>query len=138
MTLGPVSGVVLAAGPSRRFGRHPPKQLARLGGRVLVRRIAEEAIASKLCQVVVVVGFAAERVEQALAELPVVIVRNPDYATGQSSSVRVGLEAVDRAAAAAMFLPVDQPCLTADVIDALLDQRQRTGAAIVVPSHAGH
>ena len=36
-----------------------------------------------------------------------------------------------------MFIPVDQPGLTTEVIDALVDLYRRTGGPIVVPTHAG-
>ncbi len=132
----PVSGVLLAAGPSERFGQDPPKQLATLGGETLVRRAARQALRSRLSQVLVVVGWASQRVRAALEGLAVEVVENRRFAEGQSSSVRVGLAAVSEAAAAAVFVPVDQPALTAALIDDLIDLWRRSGGAIVVPSHA--
>lgn len=132
-----VSGVILAAGPSRRFGSKPPKQLALIDGEPLVRRVVRQANHSRLSEVIVVVGMAASRVEETIEDLGARIVRNPRFAEGQSISVRAGLAAVDDSAAAAVFVPADQPRLSAAVIDALIDRYQQTGAPIVVPTHEG-
>ncbi|MBS1251959.1 MAG: Nicotine blue oxidoreductase [Anaerolineales bacterium] len=128
-----VSGVLLAAGESTRMGEGCVKQLLPFDGEPLVRRTACEALASCLCEVVVVVGFASDEVRQALAGLDVRVVDNPDYRAGQSTSVRAGLAAVDPAADAAMFLPVDHPFLTAHVIDRLIAAYQDAEGAIVLP-----
>ena len=133
-----VSGVVLAAGPSTRFGRLEPKQLLELDGVPLVRRMTLEAVRSRLSQVIVVVGWQAERVRQAIADLPVEVVDNRDFEQGQSTSVRMGLGAVAAVSSAALFMPIDQPRLDADLIDRLRDVYRRSAARIVVPCHDGH
>lgn len=132
-----IAGVVLAAGPSSRFGVDPPKQLQRLAGEPLVRRAVRRALASRLSGIVVVVGFRAAAVRASLRDLAVTVVENPDFATGLSSSVKAGLAAVDPAAAAAMFVPIDQPRLSTGLIDDLVGRYLETGGPIVVPSHAG-
>lgn len=134
-SLSPVSGVILAAGRSSRFGS--PKQLLVLNGRPLVRRIVDEALAASLAEVIVVVGSGAQRVRAALTGADVRIVENPDYAGGQSTSVRAGLGAVSRDSLGAMFMVSDQPGLTAALIDHLVAVFVRTGGPIVVPIFAG-
>lgn len=132
-----VSGVVLAAGPSRRFGDDPPKQLALFRGEPLVRRTANLALRSELSEVIVVVGLRAAEVTDAVADLAVRIVENPRFAEGQSTSVRTGLEAVGTDMDAALFIPIDQPGLTAGVIADLVDRYRKGGAPIVVPTSKG-
>lgn len=132
-----VSGVVLAAGPSRRFGDRPPKQLVPIDGEPMVRRLVGRAAQSKLTEVIVVVGKAANEVEKCCQGLDVRMVRNRRFAEGQSSSVKLGLAAVDPTAAAVMFIPADQPELTVEVIDSILDCYSRTGGRIVVPTYRG-
>jgi molybdenum cofactor cytidylyltransferase len=132
-----VAGVVLAAGESRRMGQGPPKQLLPFGGEPLVRRVVRVALASSLHEVIVVVGHAAADVVQALVGLPVRSVTNADYTEGQSTSVKAGLEAVALDADAAMFIPVDQPLITRELIDRLVSTYSRTRAAVVLPTHAG-
>lgn len=132
-----VSGVLLAAGRSLRFDAQTPKQLFEIDGQPLVRRTAQTALRSRLAEIVVVLGHAAEEVQKALTGLAVRTVLNPDFATGQSTSVRWGLAALDPRAQAALFLPCDQPWLTAEVIDWLLDAYVATNGPIVSPTWEG-
>ena len=76
-----VAAIVLAAGRSTRMGG-PNKLLAEIDGKKLVRIVAEQALASKATEVIVVTGHQADLVEQALAGLKVKFVRNPDFAGG--------------------------------------------------------
>lgn len=137
MTRPAVSGIVLAAGASRRFGAQLPKQLVLVEGEPLVRRVVGRILGANLCEVIVVVGLAGEEVERACRGMKVRFVDNPRFAEGQSLSVKAGLAAVDPAAVAAMFVPVDQPDLTGGVVDALIDCYARTRGPIVVPTYRG-
>jgi molybdenum cofactor cytidylyltransferase len=132
-----VSGVVLAAGSSRRFGDRPTKQLVSIDGEPLVRRVVGRVLSSKLSEVIVVVGKAASEVESACQDLEVRTVFNSRFVEGLSLSVRTGLAAVDLRADAVMFIPVDQPDLTPRILDALIDAYGRTRASIVVPTYRG-
>jgi molybdenum cofactor cytidylyltransferase len=116
-----VSGVVLAAGLSTRFGR--PKQLLPVGDRCLLRCVLDAALASRLDEVVVVLGHCADEVRAALScesDPRVSLVVNPLYATGQSTSLRCGLRAADERALAAAILLGDQPEVGPKLIDAVL------------------
>jgi molybdenum cofactor cytidylyltransferase len=130
-----IAGVVLAAGASSRLGR--PKQLLPFRGRPLLEATLARVAAAQLDEVVVVLGGSAAEI-LAQVELhgarPVV---NPDYRAGQSTSLRVGLAAVEDRAEAVVFILGDQPLQSAPVIDALIDTHRRTGAPIVVPSYGG-
>jgi molybdenum cofactor cytidylyltransferase len=137
MSRSKVSGVILAAGPSRRFGEDPPKQLALFRGEPLVRRTAKLALRSELAEVIVVVGLRAAEVTETIADLAVRIVENPRFTEGQSTSVTTGLEAVANDMEAAMFIPIDQPQLTTEVVALLLDRYRLGEAGIIVPTSEG-
>ncbi|MDX1388714.1 MAG: nucleotidyltransferase family protein, partial [Acidobacteriota bacterium] len=115
-----VSGVVLAAGVSRRFGGGTPKQLLEVEGEPLVRRAVARALQASFLEVIVVVGHRAADVRSILEGLPARIVENRAHAEGQSTSVTTGLRCVDPVASAATFIPCDQPFLTAAVLDAVI------------------
>ncbi|NOY98657.1 MAG: putative selenium-dependent hydroxylase accessory protein YqeC [Chloroflexi bacterium] len=125
------AGIILAAGESTRFGR--PKQLLDYHGQPFVRAAAQTALQAGLSPVVVVTGAGTAQVEAALAGLPVKIVRNEAWRSGQSSSIRAGLEAVSRRAGAAIFLLADQPQVTPTVLRALVEEHARTLAPVVAP-----
>ena len=98
--------VLLAAGASRRFGG--PKQLVRIGGQSLLRRMAECALASRPAGCVVVLGARARRLQRELDGLPVTIVVNRRWRSGLASSLSAGLAALPRHARAALVLLADQ------------------------------
>lgn len=139
-----VSAVILAAGGSTRM-RGEPKQLLPWGKSTLIRNALDVVRASRVSEVVVVTGNRAGDVEQELAigdppkasGVPVRIVYNPDWATGRASSVRAGIQAVNDRSTAAIFINADQPFLSADVIDSILQTFFTTGATIVVPTFDG-
>jgi 4-nitrophenyl phosphatase len=130
-----VAAVILAAGGSTRFGS--PKQLLDWQGRPLVANVADVAWSAGLSPTVVVVGAEAERVRSAVASRPVQILRNYRWETGVSTSLAVGLAALPSSVAAAVFLPVDQPCLTPQLLQALRRRWERCDADIVVPTWEG-
>ncbi|MGX9392825.1 NTP transferase domain-containing protein [Nitrobacteraceae bacterium UC4446_H13] len=132
-----IAAVVLAAGRSTRMGG-PNKMLAELGGKPLVRMVAEQALASKASPVIVVTGHQADEVEKALAGLNVTFVRNADFASGLASSVKTGIGAVPTDAAGAMVCLGDMPLIEAKLIDKLIGAfSPERGSLIVVPTCDG-
>lgn len=130
-----VAAVVLAAGGSRRFGS--PKQLLPWKGKTLLEHVVDTLLASSVQQVFVVLGYQAERLRSLLGARPIEIVINQDWEEGQSSSVRVALEALPAGYQACLFVLADQPNLTSLLIDDLLARHRRTLAPIVAPVHQG-
>jgi molybdenum cofactor cytidylyltransferase len=128
-----VAAIVLAAGRSTRMGG-PNKLLAELSDKKLVRIVAEQALASKANEVIVVTGHQAELVEQALAGLSVRFVRNPDFAGGLASSVKAGIAAVPDSADGAVVCLGDMPMVSTDLLDRLIEAfAPDRGNLIVVP-----
>ena len=128
-----MAGIVLAAGASRRMGR--PKQVLEFRGTTLLRRVAQEALATpSLSRVLVVVGAHAPISRAVLKGLSVEIVENRDWARGQGASLAAGVRALRHRApetAAAVVLLCDQPLVTAASIALLVKTHRRTGARIV-------
>lgn len=117
-----VAGVLLAAGTSSRFGAEN-KLLATVEGEPIVRHAARTLLESGLEPVVVVLGHEADRVRDAIADLPVETVVNEAYDTGQASSLRAGIEGLRRHDAdpdAAVVALGDMPFVSPDTVDALV------------------
>jgi molybdenum cofactor cytidylyltransferase len=144
----PMAGIILAGGGSLRFGQ--PKQLLEWRGEPFVRAVAKTVLEAGLSPVVVVTGAKAEKVEAAVRDLPVQVVRNPDWESGQASSIRVGIRALSPALATlsgtppfpkeagldgggAIFLLVDQPQVTTTILRALVDEHAATLAPVIAP-----
>jgi molybdenum cofactor cytidylyltransferase len=132
-----VAAIVLAAGRGTRFGDEL-KLLAQIGGKALVRHVAEAAANSTADPVIVVTGYCSNEVEAALHGLPVQILYNALYAQGLSTSLRAGFSALPPTTRAAVILLGDMPFVKADLIDALVAEwRERGEPAALVPTLDG-
>ena len=125
-----VAGVILAAGGALRMGQ--PKLLLPWRGETLIRRSAR--IASHcLTTVVVVTGAQADNIQQALTGLPVQIVHNPEWANGQSTSVRAGIRSIPAHVSYAIFLLGDQPYISKELIQSMVNTYALTHPTILAP-----
>ncbi|MEE1657719.1 nucleotidyltransferase family protein [Microvirga sp. CF3062] len=132
-----VAAILLAAGRGTRFGEEF-KLLAQVGGKALVRHVAEAAVHSSINPVIVVTGYSAEAVRAELQELPVQIVHNPFFADGLSTSLKAGFSALPLEARAALMLLGDMPLVSASLIDALVAGWHESGEpAALVPTLNG-
>jgi molybdenum cofactor cytidylyltransferase len=130
-----VSAIVLAAGQATRMGGQ--KLLLPLRERALVEWVADAALGAGVSETIVVVGHEAEEVGAILRDRPVRIVLNPDYAAGMSTSLRAGVRAVRPDCDAAVFLLGDQPFVTSELIDRLIEVFADERALIVRTSIGG-
>jgi molybdenum cofactor cytidylyltransferase len=129
------AAVVLAAGAGSRFGGG--KLLATMDGRPILEHVVVAARAAGLEPIVVVVPPTGELDELDVG--PVRRVVNPNPGEGLSSSVRLGLRALelDDEVLAAVILPGDQPLVRPEVIEALLTAAGESPATpFVVPHYA--
>jgi molybdenum cofactor cytidylyltransferase len=116
------AAVILAAGASARLGQ--PKQLLRVHGESLLHRSARLASEAGCSPVYVVLGFEAGQMTPELADLPVETVLNPAWQEGMGTSLRAGMESLQRSQPqpqAVLLVVCDQPRLTAEHLQALLN-----------------
>ena len=131
----PVSGVILAAGTSRRMGRFKP--LLPYENKPLLQHIVDAATRSRLDHIIVVLGFRQQIIQNQLKLSGLQVVLNEDYRSGQSSSMKAGLTAVPKSSCGALFLLGDQPLITPSIINLLLDSYQQLPARIFYPIFQG-
>lgn len=133
-----VTVIVLAAGLSSRMGEQA-KMLLPVAGEPMVRRTVRNALGLDPVELVVVTGHRAEEVEAALDGLPVTIVYNPDYASGQPGSVAAGARALTAHTEVAIVMLGDQPLVTTAELQLLLEAyiHLEEGRTILVPHHQG-
>lgn len=117
---GGVGGVVLAAGTSSRFGERN-KLLADVDGEPIVRRAVATLLAAGIEPIVVVVGHEADAVRSGVSDLPVRIVYNGAYASGQASSVRTGIDALETETVDAVVVALgDMPFVDHETVETLV------------------
>jgi molybdenum cofactor cytidylyltransferase len=128
------AAVILAAGGSVRYGQ--PKQLLEWRGMPFLRAVALSALNAGL-ETIVVTGSRADEVSKTVADLPITIINNPDWQSGQSTSIAVGLGGLDKGVGAVVFLQADKPQVDSSLLRALQQTYFSNGDAILAPMVAG-
>jgi len=131
-----ISGLVLGAGASQRFG--PPKQLAPFRGTTMLGWVVDQArCASSLDEVVVVLGRAVDQVREQIDFGAARVVENPVFGEGCSSSYRAGIGALNSESAAIMIILGGRPIIKKEIINRLADEWREQQAPIALCSYQG-
>ena len=132
-----ISAIVLAAGESRRMGQI--KQLLDWGGKPLLGHVLDSLRSSSVDEIILVLGYEAERILERVATPQVQMVLNPDYRSGMLSSLKQGLKAIQPQAEAFLIVLADQPEIPPRLIHRLIDEFRsvRPAKSIVIPSYQG-
>ena len=133
-----IGGIMLAAGGSSRLGQ--PKQFLQFEGKTLLRRAAEALVESNCAPVIAVLGAEKEKAERQLDDLPVSICWNPEWRTGMSSSIRVGLKdllLIDPDLDAVLITLCDQPFVNAGTVGLITDRFAETNKRMIAARYGG-
>jgi molybdenum cofactor cytidylyltransferase len=113
-----VTGIVLAAGGSRRLGR--PKLLLPLRGATLLDATMTLARGCGFDQLLVTLGGAADEVRQHVDLTGAEVVENAEFDSGCGSSLGAAVTRVDGRADRVVLLLSDQPDVQIDAVHRLL------------------
>jgi molybdenum cofactor cytidylyltransferase len=129
-----IGAVLLAAGPSRRFGAKN-KLLVEISDRPLIRVVAENVRrAGSISEVVVVTGYNRLAIERALHGLQLEFAHNPEWAKGMGSSIAVGVSSLEPNLDGCFIMPGDMPLLRPVLLERLIKKFVRAQETpIVVP-----
>lgn len=130
-----ISAIVLAAGESRRMRQF--KQLLQLSGKSFVEHCVDNLLASRVDEVIVVTGHRDLDVRQAVAGRSVRFAHNADYRLGMTSSVKRGVESLSANTRGFVLSLVDQPLVSSDVINLVIEEFINSRALVVVPTYDG-
>jgi len=130
-----IAAIVLAAGRSSRMGQCN-KLLELFYGKPIIARVVETALQSGAAPIIVVTGFEADRMAAVLHDLGVIIVNNPAFEQGLSTSLRAGLAALPPDCDGALILLGDMPKIEPSDIASLITAA-KDREAICVPANDG-
>lgn len=133
------AAVLLAAGNASRFGA--TKQTVLIEGIPMVRRAAMAALDAGFSPVIVVLGAHGDAVEHCLADLPVQLIENPDWASGMGSSLALGVRTAVATKATlheVLVMLADQPGIGATDLNAMIEVHASSPERILAARYEGH
>lgn len=134
-----IAAIVPAAGMSTRMGG-VNKLLLTFRGKALIEHAVDTLLSSEVDEIIVVLGYEAEKVKEKLKGKRVRVVENSSYHEGMGTSIRAGLAAVPPEASAIMIYLADQPLLEPDDLNRLIRafaEAKDKNKSIVVPFFRG-
>lgn len=143
------AAIILAAGSSSRMGAGRHKLLLPLAGRPVLAHVIDATLASQARPIIIVLGHQANQVRIHIApyvEHPnMILVENPDYLQGMSTSMHIGLRTLianeqaplTSVVDSALIILGDQPLITPQMIDTLITTWRTTGQHIIAPLYDG-
>ncbi len=132
-----VAAIILAAGESSRFGR--PKQLIRLDGKPLIRRVVDEAHDANCRPIIVVAGNSKDEIRGELRATNATIIENQNWEDGIGTSIRAGIRhliGTEAGIEAVVLLVCDQPFVNSQTIRGLIALYAETKKPIVASRYA--
>jgi molybdenum cofactor cytidylyltransferase len=130
-----LAAVILSGGASSRMGS--PKALLPYQGRRFLEHLLEVTTHPKIGVRRVVLGAHAEPIVKAITLMPEEVVVNEEWKKGQLSSIQAGLRSLPGGTDGMMLCLVDQPLISAGLVDGLIEHFYETRAAVVLPVFEG-
>ena len=131
-----IVAVVLAAGESSRMGR--PKAFLPICGTTFIESIVGALRRTKVGEIIVVLGHNAEEMKARIEHLPVTIVVNYDYKSGQLSSLQAAIRHLIASAYVVdgiLVHLVDHPYLNPVLVDRMIESFYSAQKLIVLPRY---
>jgi molybdenum cofactor cytidylyltransferase len=117
--------IILAAGASTRMGA--PKQLLLVDGKTLIKRTCDTAMDTTCHPIVLVLGANRNLFRKETERMPITVIDNPQWEKGMSSSIKMGLAGAymtEKAIEAVIFLTVDMPYVSAELINKMIEKAE--------------
>ena len=123
--------IILAAGESKRMGS--PKMLLNFNGRSMIENVIVNVTESKVDKIMVVLGAYREALAEQIGKLPVRYCYNDNYKEGMLSSIQCGFRNLPSDFKAALVFQGDQPLITSNAINKVIDAYLSSEKGIVIP-----
>ncbi len=128
-----IGAMILAAGESKRMGE--PKLLLPFGKKTMIETVLDNVIRSKVDEVLVVLGAGVEKIKNKIRDYDLRITVNPHFQKGMLSSVQWGFQEISEKIQGVLVCLGDQPSISTEIIDRIIDAYKETGKGIVVPAY---
>ena len=133
--MGEIWAIILAAGESKRMG--VPKMLLPFDGSTMIEKVISNVSESKVSKIIVVLGSGKEALIEKIGKLSVMYCNNDNYKDGMLSSVKCGFDNLPSDFKAVLVFQGDQPLITPDVINSVIDTYISSGKGLVIPVYKG-
>ncbi len=130
-----IAALLLAAGRSERMGAFKP--LLPFGDKTVIETCVSYLLDGGVGDVIVVAGPHEAEIREQLDSYPVSFARNAEPNSEMGVTIIRGVEEIPADAEAVFVSLCDQPAIPAEVIKHLIEERDRSGATLLVPVHDG-
>jgi molybdenum cofactor cytidylyltransferase len=131
-----LTAVILAAGESKRMGS--PKALLLYNNRTFLEHLLDITRHPKIGSQLIVLGAGAEEISKQVGLTPQQTVVNPDWQSGQLSSIKAALKSIGaRSTDGVLLCLVDHPLITSALVSELIESFYRSGKSIALPTFRG-
>lgn len=127
--------VILAAGESKRMGS--PKMILPFKGSTMLERVISNIRASQVDKIMVVLGSDREKIQPLAEKSSVGHCYNENFTDGMFSSVKCGLRGLPEDFKAVMIFPGDQPLISTETINIIINAYDNSEKEILIPVYKG-
>ncbi|HOX81716.1 MAG TPA: nucleotidyltransferase family protein [Chryseolinea sp.] len=130
--------ILLAAGSSSRMGQS--KQLLSVGNESMLVKMVKVSLRAGASPLIVVLGAGEQEHRDVIEDFPVEIVSNQQWSSGMGSSLKCGLNHLAKKfdyVDAAIVLVCDQPHVSSQYIQSIIERYEISRRSIVASYYAG-
>ena len=130
-----ITVIILAAGLGSRMGARPKLLLPWRNGKPVLWHTAQAALSLEPVEIVLVVRPDLPELAQAVSGLAVRCASNPRYSQGMGTSIATGVAALRDDVAAALVMLGDQPQVSGQIVEGLLDAYIEGRKPVTIPRY---
>lgn len=133
--MGAIGAIILAAGESKRMGF--PKMLLPFHGTTMIENVIANVSASLVESTLIILGAEKDRLIEVIKKTTATYCYNDNYKEGMLSSVKCGFQNLSLDIKDVLVFQGDQPYITSDVINRVIEAYKSSGKGIVIPVYNG-